>query len=336
MVRFRKLILLAAVALGPAAGCMTTKPLTTQKLNETIKDALPQSVLAVGPKAAPATEFATAWQTKLGHLPDPTRNGAMSPGIVGQAFLYTEKLAAAEIAGSLTIVANDATPRPAGMPPKQPNVWHFDADTLKRMVVNDDRFGKSLAIFLPWPEEWADVNRLLIQARYDQPAAPPLFASQSTVTLDLFTSGPQVNVSQSRQTLAQMAVPDPKALLQQAQANPAARTVTGTGQPFPAVANPIVPVNNQGVPNIGQIVPVNHQAPAAAWPNVGTPPAGQPQPSVGGMPVFLQQQGAVGILPTAGPQPPANVVGTPLPPFQTNPPLTQPAGEFQRTVIPRN
>lgn len=318
MVRFRKLILFAAVALGPAAGCMTGKPLTAQKLNDTIKDALPQSVLAVAPKAAPATEFATAWQTKLGHLPDPTRNGAMNPGIVGQVFLYTEKLTPAEIAGSLTIVANDATPRPPGMPPRQPNVWHFDAETLKRMVVNDDRFGKSLAVFLPWPEEWADVNRLLIQGRYDQPGTTPVFASQSTVTLDLFTSGPQVNVTQSRQTVSQMSVPDPRVLMQQAQANQGNRTNV------PAQSFPQGPMTNQGVPNIGQLVPVNNQGPAPAWPNVGAPPAA------------VQHPPTVGMLPTPTQQPPT-VTGTPLPQFQTNPP--QPNGEpreFQRTVIPRN
>ena len=56
------------------------------------------------------------------------------------------------------------------------------------MVVADERFGRSLVVFLPWPAHWRDVNRLYVQARYDQPGGQTLYAQPGTVTLDL--SGP--------------------------------------------------------------------------------------------------------------------------------------------------
>ena len=168
MERLRSLIVPVALAVASCTGCMTAggKPsMKLESLNRTLKEALPASATTPSAvsKTAPATQFAAAWQTKLAQLPDPTKNGVMNRGIVGQAFLYTDKLAAADIVGSLTVVVNDATDRANGAAAKQPNVWHFDAETLRRMVVNDDRFGKSVALFLPWPEEWNDVNRLYLQ-----------------------------------------------------------------------------------------------------------------------------------------------------------------------------
>lgn len=269
MVRFPTMILPVALALTVASGCVATKAGKTETISQSIKDVLPSSVLSATPKAALATQFATAWQTKLGQLPDPTRNGAMNPGVVGQAFLYTDKLTPAEIVGSLTIVANDATTRPDGMPPRQPNVWHFDAETLKRMVVNDDRFGKSVALFLPWPEDWTDVNRLYIQARYDQPNSYTVYAPPASVTLDFFTTAQhQTSHAQGRVTAGQLSVPDPKMLLQNAKAtapatgpNPvqpaayAANWPTNIGVPPPAAASAPPTVNKPALPAMGVPAP---------------------------------------------------------------------------------
>ncbi len=246
--------MLAAAALAPATGCMTAKPMQVERLNQALQEAMPASTVtpAAAPKTPPATQFAAAWQTKLGQLPDPTKNGVMNSGIVGQVFLYTDKFAAADIAGTLTVVANDSTDRPNGQPAKQPNVWHFDAATLKRMVVNDDRFGKSVALFLPWPEEWTDVNRLYVQARYDQTNSFTVYAPPATVTLDFFTTAQHQTSHSSARGLpaGQMSVPDPKLLMQNAKGGPA----------------PSVPV--------AATTPIQQANYAASWPtNLGAPPA---------------------------------------------------------------
>ena len=268
-------LILAALVLSPATGCMTGKPLQVESLNKTLKEAMPTAALtpSAAPKTAPATEFAAAWQTKLGQLPDPTKNGVMNSGIVGQAFLYTEKFAPADINGSLTVVVNDATDRAPGQAAKQPNIWHFDAVTLKRMVVNDDRFGKSVALFLPWPEEWTDVNRLYIQARYDQPNSYTIYAPPATVTLDFFTTAQhQTSHSASRVPGGQLSVPDPKLLFQNAKP-------VSAGGAFPP---PPLPNNNpqsayaaQWPAGVAPAPPVNTPAPPAA--TGFTAPAAEPK-----------------------------------------------------------
>lgn len=254
----RSLIVPVALVALAATGCMTGKPLRVESLNKAIKEAMPASALtsSLSGKAPPATEFAAVWQTKLGQLPDPTKNGVMNRGIVGQAFLFTEKMAAAEIAGRLTVVVNDATDRPAGQSPRQPNIWTFDPETLKRMVVNDDRFGKSVVLFLPWPEDWADVNRLYVQVRYDQPDSFTIYAPPASVTLD-FSTTQSIHTS-ARVPASQLLVPDPKDLMRNAkpfapppatpQTNYAATWPTGIGAP-PAGAKTTV---GTAPPNVGK------------------------------------------------------------------------------------
>jgi hypothetical protein len=261
-------LIVSAFALAAATGCMTGKPLQVDSLNRTLKEALPASTVtpSAAPKTPPATQFAAAWQTKLGQLPDPTKNGVMNSGIVGQVFLYTDKFAPADIVGTLTVIASDATDRANGQPAKQSNVWHFDVETLKRMVVNDDRFGKSIALFLPWPEEWTDVNRLYVQARYDQPNSYTVYAPPATVTLDFFTTAQhQTSHSAARVPASQIAIPDPKLLLQNAKGGPAPST------PVPPVP-PVPPATALSPQQAGY---------AAAWPTVSpgqpiAPPPGAP------------------------------------------------------------
>ena len=89
----------------------------------------------------PATEFACAWQNRLAQLPDPTKNGASVTGLPGQMFLYAadgpEKLKPAVPVGELTIVVYDETPRPQGMPSKEPQTWHFGKDKLENAIPPD-------------------------------------------------------------------------------------------------------------------------------------------------------------------------------------------------------
>lgn len=253
MVRLR-LQIIAVVAVALSTGCTATSwfhrdsnqtyPTTTKPPVET-RDA--PMVMTKADKAAPAKEFALAWQNRLAQLPDPSKNGAQNPGIVGQVFLYTEKLHPAQVRGELTIIVSDGTDRAPGAPVHEPNVWHFTADTLKKLVVMDERFGKSFAVFLPWPESWRDVSRLNIQARYDQPDTMTLFAQASTVTLD-FTSPGNGQAAVIPSTQMQLpAVPDPSVALKRAREGKPAGPSNGVQQVGYAPLQPIL--------NLGPVVP---------------------------------------------------------------------------------
>jgi hypothetical protein len=137
----------------------------------------------------PAVEFICLWQNKLQQLPDPSRAGQMTTGLVGQVFLMqsAENLnQSAEVNGEMVLVVSDATPRNAPSPLKN-EVWHFTKGTLAKMVTTDERFGRCIVLFLPWPDHWRDVTKVSVQARYDQPGVTPLFAQPTTVVLDYTT-----------------------------------------------------------------------------------------------------------------------------------------------------
>lgn len=222
---------ITAVAIALSTGCTGTNfidrslsrfyfPKTTTVTKPPVETREAPMVMTKADKAAPAKEFALAWQNRLAQLPDPSKNGTLNPGIVGQVFLYTEKLMPADVHGDLTIIVSDGTDRAPGSPVHEPNVWHFTAETLKKLVVMDERFGKSFAVFLPWPESWRDVTRLNIQARYDQPETMTLFAQASTVTLDFTSPGNgQAAVIPSTQSKLP-SVPDPSVALRKAREGP--------------------------------------------------------------------------------------------------------------------
>ena len=138
------------------------------------------------PKGA-ATDLALAWQNKVAQLPDPTRNGAMIYGVVGQMFLFGADSKAAQANGSLTVEMLDQSPgAPEG---KRLGKWTFEKDILKKLVTMDERFGKSYALFLPWPEYDPNVSRVKLKVRFDPEKSYPLFAPEAMLTFDYGGNG---------------------------------------------------------------------------------------------------------------------------------------------------
>lgn len=134
------------------------------------------------PKGA-AAEIFVAWQNKVAQLPDPTRNGALIHGVVGQMFLFTSDFKAAEGNGQLVVEMFDIS-RPDSGEGTKLGLWTFDKDTLKRLATMDERFGKCYALFLPWPEYNPQVGRVRLKVRFDPERGYPLFAKETPLTLD--------------------------------------------------------------------------------------------------------------------------------------------------------
>lgn len=165
------------VALAAMSGCSTVQHIREMR----------QSMgVATGLEAPPpAHEFLTCWQNKLQTLPDPTKSGAQIAGLPGQMFLFTADMKPAVPQGELTIVVEDETPRPQGAPSHRPEVWHFTKDKLEKMVAVDERFGKNLVLFVPWPPEWRDVSKIRIKSSYTQPMGQKtIYSPESSITLD--------------------------------------------------------------------------------------------------------------------------------------------------------
>ncbi|AMV29063.1 hypothetical protein VT84_32005 [Gemmata sp. SH-PL17] len=136
-----------------------------------------------------ATEMAVGWQNRIASLPDPVRNGRMSPGIVGQMFLFGgTKLEFAQADGTLTVDLVDETPRQPGQPAAKPERWQFSKEILRNLQARDETFGKSYVLFLPWPSYTPDVTRVRISARYDPENGHTLFSTPNNITFDTSVS----------------------------------------------------------------------------------------------------------------------------------------------------
>lgn len=139
-------------------------------------------------KKAPAAEMTVMWRNKIDYLPDPSRNGEMGAGLVGQLFLLDRRDQFAMAEGKLIVALYDESPRPPGMPANKPEGWEFTKETLKGLLTPDERFGLCYAVFLPWPTYRPDVTRVRIAARFEPEGGYPLYAKDTYITLDNRTS----------------------------------------------------------------------------------------------------------------------------------------------------
>lgn len=145
---------------------------------------LPGMGKPVKEKKVPAVEMAVLWRNKVDFLPDPSRNGQMGPGLVGQLFLFGPRMEFAQAEGKLTVALYDETPRPPGAPQPKPMGWEFTKDVLQRLRTPDERFGMSYALFLPWQDYRPDVTKVRIAIRFDPEQGFPLYAPETRLSLD--------------------------------------------------------------------------------------------------------------------------------------------------------
>lgn len=138
-----------------------------------------------GSTAGAGTVILTMFENRVATLPDPTKGGAPTPGLVGQFFLFGagKNMPTVAAEGSMTFVMHDETT--PDKPSDQPlGSWTFSKQVLSQLVTVDERFGRCYALFLPWPDYKPSVTRVRITAKYDAENGPPLIAPPQTVTLD--------------------------------------------------------------------------------------------------------------------------------------------------------
>ncbi len=140
-------------------------------------------------KPKPATQMLCFWQRRPQHLPDPSRDGVMAPGLVGQMFLISPDNKPVDVTGDLIVQAIDETKRPPGQPAAMPEIWQIDKAALKKLATKDERFGTCYALFLPWPANWKDVTNVRMQAKYISKPNGDLFASDVAMTLEFAAPG---------------------------------------------------------------------------------------------------------------------------------------------------
>lgn len=285
---------------------------------------------SLGPKV-PATEIAVVWQSRLGYLPDPSKQGATGAGLVGQMFLFgpgPKGPLFAPADGTLTVDLYDETPRPGVAPDHGPLMerWQFDRETLRKLVTVDEKFGKSYALFLPWPTYRPDIARVRLTVRYDPEAGHPLYAAASMITIDTTSVGQPDGgqISMTRTGAGGLSNAGPLGVFPPIGSTP-------LGAPSPAgMAGPTL-----GPPPGTFSPPGNLGAPPAAFaqqPRFAPPPPSAQFPLP--LPVPPPTPGVNALQPAGGPISPAN--NFPVAPAAWTPPpgnVPMPPGGLQPLVI---
>ena len=101
-----RILLLAAsgALIAAGTGCLNSKNFSAASLNPLGHYFAPK----------PATEMIAAFNPQIRHLPDPTQDGQMRPGVVGQVFLLANDGKYTDANGDLIVMAEDATVRAPG------------------------------------------------------------------------------------------------------------------------------------------------------------------------------------------------------------------------------
>jgi hypothetical protein len=140
------------------------------------------------PAATPQVML-TRWSQRVQHLPDPTRSGAMGPGLVGQVFFLggPKGLDPATPDGKVTVALYDVSAGDA----KEAFLgqWVFEKDVLPKLAAVDDHWGKNYTLFLPWPGYSAAHTRVKLTAKYEPEAGHTIYAPPTAVTIDTSVPG---------------------------------------------------------------------------------------------------------------------------------------------------
>jgi hypothetical protein len=336
----------AALLLAGGAGCQTTG-------NPSLTSTVTSMKRAVGLAPEPVSEVLSFWQRRLAMLSDPTHDGMMVHGLVGQVFMISPTSHHARAEGSLTVAVYDATRRPPGQKEHDAEIFVFRNEQLDKLRTKDERFGECYAIFLPWRPDWADVTDLRILTRYDAEGQTPLHSREVTMQLEAGKPG-VVWEGQTTRQVGNMVpngpppsgvsvgdlrgVPDPRAAI--------AAVESGKAQQPPELPKPVpirssnVPVTDRAAgPDAPQLLPVS-TAPTPPEPQqssrVELPPDGRPVMTV------VDKAQVANVAPNsvnatystpgayAGPRPDA----APLPPPALGP--APPGGMLQPIIIHRN
>jgi hypothetical protein len=178
---------LDAVTLPPDNRIPPPSPRVTEPTAPPMAVPTPIEPKAEGKQAA--TEMTVMWKSRLGHFPDPTRNGEKVAGISGQLFLFGPNMKPASAEGELTITLHDDTPRPAGIPGGESERWVIGTDSLRRAAATDERFGPCYTLFLPWPDRRPDVTRVRLSVSF-RPDGGGLIHSMHTPETKLTLDAP--------------------------------------------------------------------------------------------------------------------------------------------------
>ena len=133
----------------------------------------------------PATDrearIEATWESKLRYQPDsPPTNCAVAGRV---RFFVSEKEAAQEAAGQVTIELYDHTPQPGGTEPLLLEEWRIDGDSLKHFLA-EKAVSPEYNFVLPWSTYKPEIAQVRMEVKYEPKSGKTLSAKSDVLTLD--------------------------------------------------------------------------------------------------------------------------------------------------------
>jgi hypothetical protein len=128
-------------------------------------------------------QAATTWQTYVLFAADPTREGALTPGLAGRLYLFGAQADMPLVApGRVEVRLYPDTPNSNGKETPL-EVWRLDPDTLKGKLQHD-AIGWGYSLLLPWGTYQPDLTHVRLTVRFEPTKeGAPLFARETHLTL---------------------------------------------------------------------------------------------------------------------------------------------------------
>jgi hypothetical protein len=132
----------------------------------------------------PVCQIVATWTPEVMFAPDPTKQGAPTPGIAGRVYLFGAEVKTPLVGnGTLVVDLYDDAPLAAGKPAVLLEEWRFNKETLKTLC-RKDAIGWGYTIFLPWGTYRPDITQVHLQMHYDAPGAMPVYSANCSLVLN--------------------------------------------------------------------------------------------------------------------------------------------------------
>lgn len=133
-----------------------------------------------------AGRLTAAWSNKVVFAPDPTKGGQPAPGLMGKLWLFgpPDEGIPLSLDGEVFVGIWDNSPTVNGGEPTLIEVWHFDAEALRKVRRKDFIGGEAYNLFLPSSKYHVDLKQINVVARFNCADGRSLVASPDTLTLD--------------------------------------------------------------------------------------------------------------------------------------------------------
>jgi hypothetical protein len=124
------------------------------------------------------------WAKQVFYAPDPTRNGAMSPGLAGKLYFFGPDHKQPLIAdGNVIIDLYDDTSRPDSSGPRPIEKWSLDCETLQRFLKRD-LIGNVYTVMLPWGTQHPGISQVHFTVRYEPRVGEPISITSMPIMVD--------------------------------------------------------------------------------------------------------------------------------------------------------